>query len=79
MKPTPFPTVNGSDFSWRTKLKPAKLKDLRVHAGRTEANVTALRLAIDSYEPEQPDLKARVMHLQTLMAELRGEVEDLAR
>ena len=41
--------------------------------------MTALRLAIDSYEPEQPDLKARVMHLQTLMAELRGEVEDLAR
>lgn len=60
-------------------MKPTKLKDLRVHAGRTEANVTALRLAIDSYEPVQSDLKARVAHLQTLMAELRSRVEDLAR
>lgn len=52
-------------------------KDLRVFAGRLEANVTTLQVALDAYVPKQDALIDKVSQLKTLMAEIRESVEQL--
>ena len=54
-----------------------KLKDLRILAGRTEANITALRLSVEGLDPKHNDLCDRVVRLQSLMAEIRHAIEKL--
>lgn len=53
------------------------LKDLRVFAGRLEANITALEVALSTYTPKQDALTVKVSQLKTLMAEIREDVEKL--
>jgi hypothetical protein len=53
------------------------LKDLRVFAGRLEANITALEVALNTYTPKQGALIDKVSQLKTLMAEIREDVEKL--
>ena len=55
----------------------SKLKDLRILAGRTEANVTALKISIDHYQPKQEEICQRVVNLQNLMREIREAIENL--
>ena len=58
-------------------MKTTTLTDLRVLAGRTEANVLALKLGVDSYEPKDDDLCQRVATIMRLTRELRESVEAL--
>lgn len=58
-------------------MKTTTKKDLRVYAGRLEANVTALQVALDSYKPEQTNLILQVVTTKTLIEEVRGSIERL--
>lgn len=52
-------------------------KDLRVFAGRLEANITALQVALDTYVPKQETLMDKVSQLKALMTEIRESVDEL--
>lgn len=58
-------------------MKTTSLTDLRVLAGRAEANVLALKLGVDSYETKDADLCQRVATIMRLMRELRESIEAL--
>ena len=58
-------------------MKTTTLTDLRVLAGRTEANVLALKLGVDSYERKDDDLCQRVATIMRLTRELRESIEAL--
>lgn len=57
-------------------MKP-KHKDLLVFAARTEAHVTALRIAIEDLDPEHVDLCTRVLALQHSIAAIRKIINEM--
>ena len=59
-------------------MKTSTLKDLRVIAGRAEAQLTALKLTIASFDGKTDMMEQRVDTLQHIMQELRRSIEDLA-
>jgi len=54
------------------------LKDLRILAGRAEAQITALKISIDCYEPKDDLMCQRIATMTHLMRELREQIERLA-
>lgn len=59
------------------KTKNALRKQLRVLAGRTEANVTALRISVECLDPQHTDLCEWALELQDLMGRIRQEIESM--
>lgn len=60
-------------------MKPTtRLKDLRILAGRAEANITALKIGIETFEPKDPVMCERIARIAVLIRELRQQIEDLA-
>lgn len=58
-------------------MKPTNLTDLRVLAGRAEANVLALKLGVDAYEPRDEVMCQRIQTITRLVREIREAIEDL--
>lgn len=58
-------------------MNTTKLKDLRILAGRAEAQVLALKISVDCYEPEDALMRDRAATLLTLMNKLRSQIEAL--
>lgn len=54
------------------------LKDLRILVGRTEAQVTALRISVECYEGADALMKDRAITLSLLINQLRQQIEQLA-
>lgn len=60
-----------------TNPNQSKLKDLRVLAGRAEAQITALKISVECWEPQDPLMRDRAETLAHLMRKLREQIESL--
>lgn len=59
-------------------MKTANLKDLRIIAGRAEAQLTALKLTVDNFDGKTDLMAQRIATLQQVMSQLRHSIESLA-
>ena len=59
-------------------MKTTPLKDLRIIAGRAEAQITALKLTIASFDGKTDLMEQRVDTLTHIMSQLRSSIENLA-